>query len=196
MIDRSTPELAPLFERMASEGIHMFEIPTPFAVGPVNCYLIEDDPLTIFDPGPNSGEAIIGMTTFSTMVAQWTRAPPASAAPTRPPIRAWEDDEGRPKYQVIRFQMIAPSRPAMTITRPWLGATSAVLIVSLTVWATSWPSRAPTKFMIAARIRAMRGVSARVETEVDKDHTDLAGAMLDFLERRAGFGETRTRGVG
>ncbi len=25
---------------------------------------------------------------------------------------------------------------------------------------------------------------------------DLAGAMLDFLERRAGFGETRTRGVG
>ena len=26
--------------------------------------------------------------------------------------------------------------------------------------------------------------------------TDLAGAMLDFLERRAGFGETRTRGVG
>lgn len=58
MIDRSTPELAPLFERMDSEGIRMFEIPTPFAVGPVNCYLIEDDPLTIFDPGPNSGEAI------------------------------------------------------------------------------------------------------------------------------------------
>ncbi|MGH2907057.1 MAG: MBL fold metallo-hydrolase [Solirubrobacterales bacterium] len=58
MIDRSTPELAPLFKRMESENIFMFEIPTPFAVGPVNCYLIEDDPLTIFDPGPNSGEAI------------------------------------------------------------------------------------------------------------------------------------------
>jgi glyoxylase-like metal-dependent hydrolase (beta-lactamase superfamily II) len=58
MLDRSDPELAPLFERMESEGIFMMEIPTPFAVGPVNCYLIEDDPLTIFDPGPNSGEAI------------------------------------------------------------------------------------------------------------------------------------------
>lgn len=58
MVDRNSPDLAPLFERMESEGIFMIEVPTPFAVGPVNCYLIEDDPLTIFDPGPNSGEAI------------------------------------------------------------------------------------------------------------------------------------------
>jgi glyoxylase-like metal-dependent hydrolase (beta-lactamase superfamily II) len=58
MVDRDSPELKPAFERMAAEGIHMLEIPTPFAVGPVNCYLLEDDPLTIFDPGPNSGEAI------------------------------------------------------------------------------------------------------------------------------------------
>ena len=42
----------------------------------------------------------------------------------------------------------------------------AVSMVSLTVWATFWPSRAPTKFITAARIRAMRGVSARVDTEV------------------------------
>lgn len=58
MVDRRSAEMAPLFARMVDEGIHMLEIPTPFAVGPVNCYLIEDDPLTIFDPGPNSGEAI------------------------------------------------------------------------------------------------------------------------------------------
>lgn len=58
MVDRDSAELKPLFERIESEGIHMLEIPTPFAVGPVNCYLVEDDPLTIFDPGPNSGEAI------------------------------------------------------------------------------------------------------------------------------------------
>lgn len=58
MVDRESPQLAPLFDRMESEGIHMMEIPTPFAVGPVNCYLIEDDPLTVIDPGPNSAEAI------------------------------------------------------------------------------------------------------------------------------------------
>ena len=33
-------------------------IPTPFAVGRVNCYLIEDDPLTLVDAGPNSGKAL------------------------------------------------------------------------------------------------------------------------------------------
>ena len=33
-------------------------IPTPFAVGRVNCYLIEDDPLTLVDSGPNSGKAL------------------------------------------------------------------------------------------------------------------------------------------
>lgn len=63
MIDRSNPAVAPLFERMESEGIHMFEIPTPFAVGPVNCYLIEDDPLTLVDVGPNSGDALEALET-------------------------------------------------------------------------------------------------------------------------------------
>ena len=33
-------------------------IPTPFMVGRVNCYLIEDDPLTLVDTGPNSGKAL------------------------------------------------------------------------------------------------------------------------------------------
>ena len=33
-------------------------VPTPFAVGRVNCYLIEDDPLTLLDTGPNSGKAL------------------------------------------------------------------------------------------------------------------------------------------
>ena len=38
--------------------IHRLEIPTPFMVGRVNCYLIEDDPLTLLDTGPNSGKAL------------------------------------------------------------------------------------------------------------------------------------------
>jgi glyoxylase-like metal-dependent hydrolase (beta-lactamase superfamily II) len=33
-------------------------IPTPFMVGRVNCYLIDDDPLTLVDTGPNSGKAL------------------------------------------------------------------------------------------------------------------------------------------
>jgi glyoxylase-like metal-dependent hydrolase (beta-lactamase superfamily II) len=44
--------------RAAEAGIHSLRIPTPFAVGRVNAYLIEDDPLTLVDSGPNSGRAL------------------------------------------------------------------------------------------------------------------------------------------
>jgi glyoxylase-like metal-dependent hydrolase (beta-lactamase superfamily II) len=39
-------------------GVHRIAIPTPFAVGRVNVYLIEDDPLTLVDAGPNSGTSL------------------------------------------------------------------------------------------------------------------------------------------
>jgi glyoxylase-like metal-dependent hydrolase (beta-lactamase superfamily II) len=43
------------FAPAAAAGIHRLAIPTPFAVGRVNVYLIEDKPLTLVDAGPNSG---------------------------------------------------------------------------------------------------------------------------------------------
>ncbi len=48
----------PALEAAAAAGIHRLAIPTPFMVGRVNCYLIEDDPLTLLDTGPNSGKAL------------------------------------------------------------------------------------------------------------------------------------------
>ncbi|PTX61303.1 glyoxylase-like metal-dependent hydrolase (beta-lactamase superfamily II) [Melghirimyces profundicolus] len=39
------------------QGIHSFQVPTPFPVGPVNVYLIEDDALTLIDAGPKSEAA-------------------------------------------------------------------------------------------------------------------------------------------
>jgi glyoxylase-like metal-dependent hydrolase (beta-lactamase superfamily II) len=51
-----TPEAA--LEQAALAGIHRLQVPTPFAVGRVNCYLIEDEPLTLVDTGPNSGKAL------------------------------------------------------------------------------------------------------------------------------------------
>ena len=46
-----TPEEA--LEQAALAGVHRLPVPTPFAVGKVNAYLIEDDPLTLIDSGPN-----------------------------------------------------------------------------------------------------------------------------------------------
>jgi glyoxylase-like metal-dependent hydrolase (beta-lactamase superfamily II) len=36
-------------------------VPTPFPVGPVNCYLIAEDPLTLIDTGPKTKEAITAL---------------------------------------------------------------------------------------------------------------------------------------
>ncbi len=48
----SRPEIPP------ESGIAAIPLPTPFAVGRVNCYLIDDDPLTLVDPGPRSVAAL------------------------------------------------------------------------------------------------------------------------------------------
>jgi glyoxylase-like metal-dependent hydrolase (beta-lactamase superfamily II) len=45
-----TDELAP--------GVHRIAVPTPFAVGRINCYLLTGDPLTLVDTGPNSGTSL------------------------------------------------------------------------------------------------------------------------------------------
>lgn len=39
-------------ERITAAGIHRISLPTPWAVGRVNVYLIDDDPLTLVDAGP------------------------------------------------------------------------------------------------------------------------------------------------
>jgi glyoxylase-like metal-dependent hydrolase (beta-lactamase superfamily II) len=46
------------FAPAAAAGIHRLAIPTPFAVGRVNVYLIDDEPLTLVDSGPNSGTSL------------------------------------------------------------------------------------------------------------------------------------------
>jgi hypothetical protein len=107
----------------------------------------------------------IGMTTFSSTPVQITSVPPASAAPTMPPNSAWEEDDGRPKYQVTRFHTIAPTSAAKRMPIP-LEPWGVSMSPSLTVLATPWPRNAPARFITAAIASAARGVSARVETEV------------------------------
>jgi glyoxylase-like metal-dependent hydrolase (beta-lactamase superfamily II) len=51
-------EVPDALARAADAGIHRLALPTPFQVGRVNTYLIEDDPLTLVDSGPNYGTAL------------------------------------------------------------------------------------------------------------------------------------------
>ena len=41
--------------------IHKISVPTPFYVGPVNVYLIAEEPLTLIDAGPRTDEAIAAL---------------------------------------------------------------------------------------------------------------------------------------
>lgn len=59
MSDPPVPETDPaVWQQIDDAGIRVLRIPTPFQVGRVNCYLIEDEPLTLIDAGPNSGKAL------------------------------------------------------------------------------------------------------------------------------------------
>ena len=45
----------------AAAGIHCLALPTPFAVGTVNCFLLEGDPLALIDCGPNSPATLLAL---------------------------------------------------------------------------------------------------------------------------------------
>ena len=67
--------------------------------------------------------------------------------PIMPPISAWLELEGRPRYHVIRFHVIAPTRPARTTFSVIVaGSTIPFAIVAATLIET----KAPAKFSTAA----------------------------------------------
>ena len=68
--------------------------------------------------------------------------------PTMPPISACEELDGRPKYQVIRFQVIAPTRPAKITVLESIAPASTTSLA--TVAATSSEMKAPAKLSTAA----------------------------------------------
>src|SRR5436190_5878141 len=43
--------------------VHRIIVPTPFYVGPVNVYLIEEDPLTLIDAGPRNDDSLEALRT-------------------------------------------------------------------------------------------------------------------------------------
>jgi hypothetical protein len=108
---------------------------------------------------PINGEVNKAIKTFSNPFKCITDIPdPIATAPTRAPIRACEELEGIPKYQVIRFQMLAPIRAArVTAMEIEFGEAISLPIVS----ATATPNtKGPMKFEIAAIINAAFGVIA------------------------------------
>ena len=112
---------------------------------------------------------IPGATTFWTIPWTLTAELPtdASDAPISPPISAWLELDGIVKYQVIRFQVMAPTNAASTTKRPLTppvadGGTIPFAIVV----ATAIERNAPRKLSAAEIRTATIGLSAPVAIDV------------------------------
>ncbi len=141
---------------------------------------------------PKSGARSDGIATFSTSPFHCTtpNPPAAMAEPTTPPMSAWLELDGRPRYHVIRFHVIAPTRPARTtssVTTP--GSTMSLA----TVAATSKETNAPATFRIAALRTAARGESARVETLVAIEFAVSWNPFVKSKKRATATTATRVR---
>src|SRR5580704_563544 len=112
-------------------------------------------------PKPTMGDATIGMTTFCTTACQLTCPLDAIAAPQRPPISAWVDDDGNPNRHTMTFQIMAPTMAANKTVSP--SAAFGVAMMLPTVLATLVDTSAPAKLHTAASASATRGRNALVE---------------------------------
>ena len=121
------------------------------------------------------------MMTLETRPSHFTACDPAAASiePMTPPISACEELDGMPNSQVIRFQTIAPARPAKTT----VGVTSPVSTRPLAIVAATLSDRnAPTRFSTAERPTASRGLSALVAMDVA---IALAVSWKPFVKSKA-----------
>src|SRR6476619_4157483 len=135
-----------------------------------------------------TGESRAGrMTLFNTVLKWMASAPPAThVAPIRPPNNACDELEGRPKYQVVKFHRMAPTRPAKI--------TTGLMRVSSTrppeiVFATWTDRKAPARFRHAATATAVLGRNAPVDIDVAMA---LAVSWKPFVKSKASAVTTTT----
>ena len=88
----------------------------------------------------------------------------AIAAPTKPPTRVWDELDGNPHHQVIKFQVIAAIRAApITLRFITLGSTTPVPIVVATF---KGNTKNAMKLNVAAKRTAENGERTFVDTTV------------------------------
>ena len=110
---------------------------------------------------PPTGDSTIGMITLGITPLPLSQLPwtqitaskslpeAASAAPTKAPISAWLELDGRPSHQVIRFHAIAASS-AQISNCELTSSTPALIRPEAIVAATAVPRNAPTRLVPAA----------------------------------------------
>ena len=95
-----------------------------------------------------------------------------------PPMSAWLELDGRPRYHVTRFHVIAPTSPASTTFSVIASGSTMPLAIVAATWS---ETKAPRKLRTAALSTAARGDSARVETLVA---IELAVSWKPFVKSK------------
>ena len=139
--------------------IHRLPIPTPFRVGRVNCYLIDDDPLTLVDVGPNSGASLVALEdALRASTAAGSRTSSGSSSPTSTPTTSgWSAIVAeRSGAEVCALDVLAPVVEDFdALRRPQRRARPGADAAATASRATSSPRsprcRAPTAAGAAAR---------------------------------------------
>src|SRR5690348_8246006 len=83
-----------------------------------------------------TGESTAGIRTLDTMPCHFTAPAPAAAMvdPTTPPISAWDELDGIPRYHVARFHAMPPASPAnTTVSVTWVLLTKPLAMVAATL---------------------------------------------------------------
>jgi hypothetical protein len=113
---------------------------------------------------PSSGDTRMKTIVFWKLAPLTTLQPAlATPAPTTPPIKACDDEVGRPSHQVVRFQAMAPTRPPNT-TASLTTFGSMIVPTVLATWVRK--TAKAMKLKNAAHTTANRGLSTLVETTV------------------------------
>src|SRR5690606_33659 len=141
---------------------------------------------------PAMGDRIIGTTTFHSrplLVAQLpspscdqikasqSLCAAASAAPQSAPINACEDDDGRPRHHVIRFQMMAPHSALISTCEVTLTTLTSTRPDAM-VLATAVPMKAPIRLVVAASMIAFPGVRTLVAITAAMEFAASSRALM------------------
>src|SRR4051812_27812036 len=105
---------------------------------------------TIASRKPTSGDSTIAITVLDNPLHTAAESPAlATPAPNRPPINAWDEEDGMPSAQVTIFQTMAPTSAAK-IT--WASTIAGSMMPVPMVWATCRPNtKKATKLKKAAQ---------------------------------------------
>jgi glyoxylase-like metal-dependent hydrolase (beta-lactamase superfamily II) len=135
--------------------IHTLVVPTPFYVGPVNAYLILNDPITLFDAGPSTDDALQAL-------CRQMESAGASLKQVRRLIvsHAHEDHAGL----VARIKQLNPE---------------------VTVYVHAWEARqlaAPFDYMVSGERLRPLGVPAEVIASVEERRKAIRKTLLPMPE--------------